>query len=474
MPNFNINKPKIILLLLASFSAIFFGLVSLLITQLVGEQYLYLLSLPVAIVIGLVFTFDRYFFFFLVIITRSSLDVVFNSIKLGSFGIGGVLNALVIFIAILTIFENSNDNLPDVKGIMKAWVIFLTLSFISLIYSPALTQSIKVCLIYVSYASMFLLGLRLVKSQHDFDRWISAVALSSVIPVTYGLLCMIFGGRGYAMYLGEGFRMRSTFPHPNPFAPYLVLIITVCFYIYKSKITYIGKGLSRLIPIYILVLLGMLIMTKTRSGWVTCYLFFFLYAFLHERKYLFLIIAAPFIALLIPDVQDRILDLTKDNNLGASGYGHLNSYAWRLKIWSDSIGWMSPSRYLTGYGLFSFTHFSTSFGMANAFQMQDFEINAHNIYVQLFFELGILGLVSFLFLIFQVFKKLLSIYKLNKFLIFTVIIILLQFVFMGYADNLLDYLVFDWYLWFTLGLAIAAVALNVEKKHISNQQKFKS
>lgn len=432
---------------------------SLLITQLVGDQYIYLLSLPVAVVIGLVFVFDRYFFFLLVILTRASLDVVFNSIKLGSFGIGAVLNALVILIAVLTLFEKNNDIQADVGGIKRAWVIFLSICFMSLVYSPAILQSMKVFLIYVSYASMFFIGLKLVKSQNDFDKWIKIVAMSSLLPVVYGLFCIVFGGRGFALYLGEGFRLRSTFPHPNPLAPYLVLMITICFYLYKSQITQISKGFKRVLPLYILLLLGMLIMTKTRSGWVTCYLFFFSYALFHERKYLFLIIAAPFIALLIPDVQDRFLDLTKDNNLGASGYGHLNSYAWRLKIWSDSIGWMSQSHYFTGYGLYSFIHYSTSFAMANAFQKQDFDINAHNIYVQLFFELGVFGLLSFLYLIFEVFKKLLSIYKFNKLLVFTVIVILLEFVFMGYADNLLDYLVFDWYLWFILGLTISAAKL---------------
>jgi len=471
VPKINTNITKITLVMLAIFSALFFGLVSLFLTQVVGENYIFLLSLPVAIIIGLVFVFDRYFFFLLVILSRSSLDVVFNSIKLGSFGIGAVLNALVIIIAILTIFEKKNDTQPDVADIKRAWVIFLTLSCLSLAYSPAILQSVKVFLIYVSYASMFFLGMKLVNSQNDFDKWIKAVALSSIIPVLYGLFCLVFGGRGLAFSYQEGFRLRSTFPHPNPFAPYLVLMITVCFYIYKSKVTSLGAGMRRLLPFYILLLIGMLIMTKTRSGWVACYLFFFLYALIHERKYLFLVISAPFLALLIPEVQERILDLTSDNDFGSSGYGRLNSYAWRIKIWTDSISWMSKSHYFMGYGLYSFIHHSTSFAMANAFEKQEFDINAHNIYVQLFFELGILGLLSFSYLIFQLFKKLLSIYKFNRLLVFTVIVILLEFVFMGYADNLLDYLVFNWYLWFTLGLTISGARLFGDNQHVTKINK---
>lgn len=474
MLKLNISKTKLVLSMLAAFSALFFGLVSLFITQVIGDHYIYLLSLPIAIVIGLVFLFDRYFFFLLVILTRSSLDVVFNSIKLGSFGIGAVLNALVILIAILTIFEKPNPIQPDITNIKRAWIIFLTLSFLSLTYSPAVLQSVKVFLIYVSYASMFLLGTKLVNSQSDFDKWIKVVALSSIIPVLYGLFCIVFGGRGMAFSYQEGFRLRSTFPHPNPFAPYLVLMITVCFYIYKSKITSIGNGLRKTLPLYILLLVAMLIMTKTRSGWVACYMFFFLYAVMHERKYLFIVILAPFVALLIPEVQERVLDLTSDNDFGSSGYGRLNSYAWRLKIWSDSLAWMSKTHYLTGYGLYSFIHHSTSFAMANAFQKQDFDINAHNIYVQLFFELGIFGLLAFLYLMFEVFKKLLRVYKFNRLLVFTVIVMLLEFAFMGYADNLLDYLVFNWYLWFTLGLTISASRLFQKPEQDTRPQKISS
>jgi O-antigen ligase len=169
-------------------------------------------------------------------------------------------------------------------------------------------------------------------------------------------------------------------------------------------------------------------------------------------------ILAPFIALLIPDVQERVMDLARDNDFGANGYGRLNSYAWRKQIWTNAINWMSETRYLFGYGVSSFIHYSTEFGMANAFEKQKFEINAHSVYVQMFFELGILGVISFIYLIYSHLQALFTLYRRNKLLIFTVVVLLIEFLFESYSDNMMDYLIFNWYLWFVVGLTISYVS----------------
>jgi O-antigen ligase len=409
--------------------------------------------------IGLLFIFNRYIFFLLVVLSRSSLDVAFNAIKFGSFGLGAVLNALVIMIALLILIEKPLKIDVNLKSITWAWVMFLGLSGVSLAYAPGFIASLKIFLIYVSYAAMFVLGLALVKSERDFGKWIKAVVLSSLIPVAYGILSLAIGGNGVRFSIQEGLRLQSTFPHPNTLAPYLVLVITICFYLFRTKSQLVSQVFLKTIPFYILLLLGLVLMTKTRSAWVACYLFFGLYALFYERKYLVVIILAPFLALLIPDVQERVFDLMRDNDFGANGYGRLNSYAWRKQIWTNAISWMTAPHYILGYGVSSFIHYSTEFGMANAFERQKFEINAHSVYVQMFFELGIFGVISFIYLIYAHIKTLMSVYSKNKLLIFTVIVLLVEFLFESYSDNMMDYLIFNWYLWFVVGLTLSYVSL---------------
>lgn len=443
------------MILLAIFSALFFGLVSSILLHLIGKHYVYLLGLPVAFLIGLVFIFNRQFFLLLVILTRSSLDVAFTAIKIGSFGLGGVLNALVILVAILILFEKPLKLNIDLPGMKRAWFVFLTLCFISLFYTPVTISGVKAFLTYVSYGAMLALGLSAVKTEEDFGKWVKIIILSSLIPVLYGIISLAIGGRGIRFSIQEGLRLQSTFPHPNTLAPYLVLIISVSFYVFKTQANLASASFRRFLPLYFLLLIGLLLMTKTRSAWAVCYLFFFMYGALLERKFLILVIIVPFLALFIPDVQDRIMDLARDTDYGANGYGRLNSYAWRLKIWHDSIHWMSPTHYLTGYGLTSFVHYSMDFGMANAFEKQEYEINAHNVYVQMFFELGAIGLLSLLYLFFIHIKAVFKMYAKDKLLVFTTLAIFIQFLLQAYSDNLIDYLIFQWYMWFFIGIALS-------------------
>lgn len=466
MSNLFKEKSKILFVVLAFFSAFFFGIVSLFMANIVGEKYEYLVSLPLAFGICIFFILNRKLFLLVVVLTRASLDSPLDAIKFGTFGLGAVLNALIILIALLMYLEQRTLIDSNSKKIVNAWLVFLFLAFISIFYSPSILASIKGFLSLLSYASMFYLGLSYVKKESDFGKWISIVVYSSIVPVIWGIISKIFGTSGLRFNIIEGYRLQGTFNHPNSFAFYLVLIITLCFYLYKTKSNYISATLIKVLPIYILTLLGLLLMTKTRAAWAACGLFFLLYGLIFERKFLIVLFSASLLALLLPDVQDRLIDLQQGGNWGSTGYERLNSYAWRVKYWTDAISWMSVSHYIQGYGLRSFMHFSTSFGMGNAHHLQTLEINAHSVYVLLFFELGLLGVFAFLYLIYTKLQALFRIYQYEKLLAFTVFVMLVEFLFECYSDNMLDYLNFDWYLWFVVGLTISySTILKSKQKH---------
>lgn len=455
---------KVLLVVLSIFSAIFFGLTSLFLIQLAGNHYTYLLALPIAMGIFLLFTLDKYLFFTVVLITRSSLDAAFDSIKFGSFGLGAIMNALVIIIAVLLYFERKDYRNFHFTPITSTWFLFLLFSFFTVFYSPVTLASVKVFLQFISYAAMFYLGYALTKTDEDLAKWLKAIVYSGFIPLLYGVYSLVFGGGGASFYLAEGLRVLSTFNHPNPFSFYLVLVITITFYVYKAQPPFINKRLIKILPIYILGLLFLLLMTKTRAAWAACGMFFFLYSIFFERKLLLYMALSCFLLLLVPDVQDRIIDLQSGNDFGSTGYGKLNSWAWRKKYWHDSIAWMSESHYFFGYGLRSFMHYSTIFGQGNAFSRQDFELNAHSVYIQFFFELGLFGLTSFVALIFVHFKKLLSLYEKNKLLVFTALILLIEYSLENVTDNIMDYLNYVWYLWFIVGMVIAYVQNQLPSK----------
>lgn len=424
------------------------GMFSVFYASIAGEHYGVLLALPGLVILGFLFVFARYTLFFLVILFRSVMDPVFDATKLGGFGLGAVLNALVILIAIIAIFEHPN---PVRKVLKETWLAFLLLSMATLMIAPEFITGLKTYLVLISYAAIFALAIVLIKSEEDYGRWMRAVFFSSLIPVAFGFVDAATGGFRNT----EGFRINSTFSHPNIFAFYLVLMISIGFYFVKSKVSYIPLFLRRTIPIYIFMMLALLLMTKTRSAWVACFAFFTLYALIYERKYLMIIFIFLIAAFMVPEVRDRFLDLTQGNEV--INYSKLNSFAWRKKLWEESLRWMSPSHYFVGYGLESFKRYAIDF-----FSMSGgVERGAHSVYVQLFFETGAFGLAAFLWLHVKVAMLLIPFYKANKLMIFSAIMFLLEFALESYSDNMLNYLSFNWYLWFVLG---AAYAVNYSRK----------
>lgn len=471
MAQLNLNKSKILFFALVVFSALFIGVVCFALVNIFAQKAIYLVSLPVAMLITMLFIVDRRLFFIIVILIRASIETLITSIKFGSFGLGAVLNALVILIAILTVIQKplkSNFKVDDIK---LAWIIFLGLAFISIFYAPVMLASMKVFLILVSYCAIFVLGLHLVDNEQDLIKWLKLIVYSSFIPSIYAIASIALGLPGFYNSLNEGLRLQSTFGHPNTYAPYLVIIITICLYLWRSKAIIKSPKIRVLLPMYIGFLIFLLVMTKTRSTWAACYVMFLLYAFIHERKFLLPVLIAPFFALLIPEIRDRLVDLESGSSYGVGGYASLNSYAWRKQVWTDAINWMSETRYFFGYGLASFIHYSTSIVRANAYQLQKVEINVHSVYVQLFFELGIFGLFSFTYLIYAHLKTLFSVYQKNKVLVFMVCVTIIEFLFMSYSDNMIDYLIYEWYLWFTVGITLGSLKMkstDIKNKNLTN------
>ena len=459
MTNFSKSTIQLSPALIISISlcmAVLMGIFAAFFANNVGDHVGILLALPGALIVGVIFLLDRYTLFLLIILFRSALDPILEITKLGSFGLGAVLNALVILIALIAIIQQPS---PVSRILKQTWLAFLVISLITLGFAPEFITALKTYLTLVSYAAIFSLAITLIKSEEDYGRWMRAVFYSSFIPIVYGFIDSATGGFASS----EGFRISSTFSHPNIFAFYLVLMISLGLYFYKSNASYIPIFFRKTIPIYILLMLALLVMTKTRSAWATCFIFFSLYALIYERKYLVIIFLIPIVGLMIPEIRDRFTDLSQGNEV--VNYSKLNSYAWRKMIWSQGLQSMEPSHYFLGYGLEAFKYYSAKFfTMSGGLQH-----GAHSVYVQLLFETGVLGLGAFIWTHVKLARLLLPFYKKNKLMIFSSIMFLLEFALNSYSDNMLSYLSFNWYLWFVLGAAYAVG--NVRQKQFEKATK---
>ena len=408
------------------------------------------MALPALLLLGMLFLYSRLLLLMAILLLRASGDVFFDTTRLAlgsmQIGVGGLVNAFVILIALLLVAEKPGL-LP--RKMFMFWLPFLLLGFCGVLLAPSHGDAARLYLAQVSYCAVFVSAFYVVRTPEDFKRCVRIVLYSSVLPLLYGLVHIALHG---GVTGPNGARLQSTFAHPNIYAFYLTLVIALGFYVLKSA-TYTLSGSQRFgLTAYLLLLLAMLALTQTRSAWIACFGLFFAYGLLFERRYLLYLLLIPVLALAIPDVRERVLELGTGNEVRQ--YAKLNSFAWRQYIWESGLGWMRPSHYLQGYGVDAFAFYSpTFFPLAGKTHF-----GAHNLYVQWLFELGALGLLAFLWLFARLLSVLRQVLAADRLGGFVLIALVLQYLVMSASDNMAAYLAFNWYFWFVIGAGCALLA----------------
>ena len=408
------------------------------------------LVLPALLALGMLLLYSRVLLLMTILLLRAAGDVFFESTRLAigsvQIGVGGLVNLSVILIALLLVAEKP-ALLP--RRMALIWLPFLLLGAGGVLVAPSAGGALRLYLAQLSYCAMFVCAFYVVRTPDDFKRCVRIVLLSSVLPLLYGVASIALHG---GVTGPNGARLQSTFAHPNIYAFYLTLVVALGFYVLKSA-SYRLSGVQRLgLGSYLLVLLAMLALTQTRSAWIACFALFFAYGMLFERRYILYLLVLPLLALAIPEVRERVLDLGTGNEVRQ--YAKLNSFAWRLYIWQSGLGWMRPARYALGMGVDAFAYYSPSFfPLAGATHF-----GAHNVYVQWLFELGALGLAAYLWLMARLLWILRRLMRVERLLGFVLLALVLQYAIVSGADNMAAYLAFNWYFWFVAGAGCALLA----------------
>lgn len=431
--------------------ACFAGIITPYYVNMIGGGMVALLALPILLVLCALFIADRRALLLIILITRSAGDLALESMR-SSFGDqvlgpGALINACVILLALTLVFEK-----PKVvpKQMALAWLSFFITALYGIAMSPQKGDALRMYLTWLSNFSIFISAFYVVRSIDDLRFCVRLIVWSSAAPAAYALyeIASAFGSDW------NSFRLQSTFTHPNIFAFYLVLIICLGFYLIKSKAATASVAGNFMLTLYLFVLVGMLVLTQTRSAWFAILAIFSIYGALFQRRYIFFLILIFLVLLLVPPVRERLLDLNEGNELGQQA--KLNSFAWRLSLWESAIKWMEPQRYLFGYGIGAFrentlTFFSRSAGI---------KWDAHNVYVQWFFDVGLVGLAAYLWIHARLLYLLRPLGEIDRLAAFITVSMVSSYLIVSFSDNLMFYLVFNWYYWFAIGAASALVSVH--------------
>src|SRR5215813_12965896 len=380
-----------------------------------------------------------------VLLVRSSCDPLFGLTQAdgGGMGLGAAMNALVIVLALLFCLESP----LLISSAILPWTGFLMAGLASVISSPEpFMKAFRAFLWITSYAAVFALPFALIRSRDWALRCLKIVMCASIIPIAYAFVELASGRAATA----DGIRVASTFNHPNIFGFYLVGLLTLTLFLLRSSLVSLSPRIRGWLVLYLPVIIILLLLTGSRSAWIGGAIILIVYASVVDKRYL---LCLPLVLLIIylPGVEERLSDL-QTGNLDY-GYAQLNSYAWRKILWQSALDWLmeNPSEYLVlGYGIGSFEYYQPLF-----FPRAVDRVGAHNALLQIFFEMGILGVLGFLWLFVSLFAKLIVGYSFDKAGATTMMILALGYLVVSYGDNMLDYLVFQWYFWFVMCVVCA-------------------
>lgn len=338
----------------------------------------------------------------------------------------------LLFIFLIIWFFSKGISLNKIKSLRFSLILFCLALIISVTFSTDKLNSFKELYKYI--ISLLLFFIITALEYKDKIRVIHTIVLTGFVISLLAIYQYFFGFQHVLEYIAKekisnSFvldyigRKRVFFPFitPNTLAGYLAMIIPLTL-TYKDSIWFI-------IPLSFALLL-----TKSLGAFLSLFLtlviYFYLQDKLEKRRILFLS------GLLV-----IIVILFTIRTMGQKQYlKPLFSTVMRLNYWKDTLG-IIITRPLTGVGLGNFNLVLSRY--------------AHNSYLQIWAEMGILGIISFIWIITSIFKSIFQNIKISSYKKQTIGLLTANIVFL--IHNLIDFSLFlpevslIW--WIILGLS---------------------
>ncbi len=307
----------------------------------------------------------------LLLATRASLDLVATK-RVGPLNSAAILALAIVVAGILYLVMIRQ--IPRVDSPIFPFLAFLGVCAVGLLETPDFSGGAGDWLRFASLPVVYLLVAHFASDDRAFRNLALAIALSAVLPLLMGLWQFVTA-QGFLIKHGEFLRVKGTFLHPNPFSIYLVFVCPV--------IIAVGVSLRRW-RAFAMALTGVtgfcLIVTFTRTAWIGLGVALLVMGWLRYKSILFLLpVALAGVLFLFPSVSERFSDLSsQESPVGTA----TNSFDWRLEHWQEVLPALKESP-IWGRGL-DFYQGATADGK-----------QAHNDFVRLLVETGVLGVALF-------------------------------------------------------------------------------
>jgi O-antigen ligase len=270
--------------------------------------------------------------------------------------------------------RRAGREIPNSKSPIRIPLLcFLGAGIISILGSTNPKVSSLECLRVSAVVVMVIVLERLLVKESNLRRLLQATFYSAIIPISFAAIQAVTG-KGQS--IGGFSRIQGTFLHPNPFSIYLTFIIIMAVAMWPH---YSGRA-----QVPLIVLIGgcsfALLLTYTRSSYIAAVIGVFIVGMYQSKKLVgALLIAVLVVAIAVPSVSQRFSDLQRSQRFsGAAG----NSLVWRFSYWKQ-VASLANQTPVTGIGLKMIE------------ERTDDAKNAHNDFLRVYVETGLLGLTAY-------------------------------------------------------------------------------
>lgn len=283
---------------------------------------------------------------------------------------------------------------------INIWVVcFVIIYALSAINSFSVATSLKIALLIISFILFYFVIINSIENEKQLENMVKILVAVGLIVAIYGIYQYLFdGGFDSSLYVDKekfediGARVSGTFDNPNVMGEYLLLIIPLAMtYFFKSN-KLIKKVLACFITFIIIISLFLTYSRGCYLGLIACFgIFFILVNFKFIILFIAGILALPFV--LPSSVMNRFLSIgdTKES-----------STSYRISIWKGAFDMIKDFWYRPiGQGAKAFNNIYPFYAYSGVAAE-----HSHNLFLQLIIETGIVGIASFIVIIFKFYQAL--------------------------------------------------------------------
>lgn len=337
------------------------------------------------------------------------------------------LVVLVTFAWMLRIVAFRDDRLK-VTPIFVFLIGFLGALLLSMSTALSLSLSLKELLKWSGFLVVFIVAANTLKTRNQITIVLLAIIAAGTIEALIGWYQFFarVGPEGFV--IGGGFmRAYGTFGQPNPFAGYLALVVPLAYALLldfdwiKSKpvisLTII-LGVTAIITVAI-------VMSLSRGAWLGLALGFFVVASLRSRKAFVILLALLLVIIILltfgvtgllpPEISQRFADIGDYFGIFDVREVIVTQENWAIveRMASWQAGWnMFQDNVWLGLGPGNFAAYYLDYALPGWEETGGG--HAHNYYLNLLAETGVIGLMAYLAFIFGTFLYVLRCYQRTK------------------------------------------------------------